>query len=292
MTDDTDAVIVWGNCQAEPIADLLRAPLARHGLRVAVNPPVYLITADELARIHALAARCAALITQPVSDNYHLPGCGSSDLIARLRPGAQSVTLPVAFHVGPFPYQVHAHGGDGGRAPAPVTEYHDLRAIVAAANGFDVEATLRWWPAPGTDAVHAVRSASRLELAEREAGLDVQLGPALDAPGALWTMTHPTNRVLAELARAVLRRLGLEAGVPVPAREYLAERCAPIEAAVADAYGWPASAVRPDWIVRGAVVPQRELLAVQLDFYRDRPDVVADSLVRHATRIDALGLTP
>jgi hypothetical protein len=167
MTDDADAVLVWGNCQAEPIADLLRAPLARHGLWVAASPPVHLITADELARIHALAARCAVLVTQPVSDNYHLPGCGSANLIARLRPAARVVTLPIAFHVGPFPYQVHAHGGDGARALAPVTDYHDLRAIVAAANGFDVDTTLRWWPAPGADAVHAVRTASLRELAGR-----------------------------------------------------------------------------------------------------------------------------
>jgi hypothetical protein len=108
----------------------------------------------------------------------------------------------------------------------------------------------------------------------------------------LWTMTHPTNRMLAEMARAVLGRLGLEGEVLAPEREYLAERCAPIEVAVADAYGWPATAVRAEWIVRGDVVAQRDLLAGQLAFYRSRPDVVADSLVRHATRIAALGLHP
>lgn len=289
MTAD-GTVVVWGNCQAGPVADLLRAPLARHGLRVAEVPPVFLVDEAGLARVRALVARSAVLISQPVSDDYRLAGCGLAQLAEHLPASGRLVTFPVTFHVGAFPYQVHAHGGDGARVDAPLTDYADLRALVAAERGLTPAQALAWWPAPEAAAVRRVSADSLERLRRREARLDLATSHLVDDPGALWTMTHPTNALLGQVARALLRLLGVDEPVELPVREFLGARRAPLEPAVAAAHGWPADRTGTLWRVDGEPVPAEHLLATQLAGYAARPDVVADTRVRYAERLAALGL--
>ncbi len=285
-----DTVVVWGNCQAEPIALLLRAPLARHGLNVVVVPPVFLVDEAGLDAVHNEVRASAVLISQPVRDEYRIPGCGTSQLAELLPPSGRLVTFPSTFHIGAFPYMVNAHGGDGERVPAPLTDYHDLRALVAAERGLDVERALSWWPAPPTEAVRAVAADSIARLREREASLDVTVSSQLDSPTALWTLDHPSNVVLAAIAGALLGVLSIDEAIEVPSREFLGARRAPVEAAVVTAHGWPAQAAAPVWRIDTREVPAAEVLAAHLALYRDRPDVVADTRSRYAERLDVLEL--
>lgn len=285
-----DTVMVWGNCQAEPIALLMRAPLAQHGLEVVVVPPVFLVDEAGLGEVRDLVRGSAVLISQPVRDEYRIPGCGTSQLAELLPPSGRLVTFPSIFHIGAFPYMVNAHGGDGERVPAPLTDYHDLRTLVAAERGLDVERALAWWPAPTADAVRTVSTESTARLRHREASLDVRVSSQLDAPAALWTLDHPSNVVLGAVAQALLGVLAVDEVIDVPSREFLGARRAPIEAAVVAGQGWPTGAVAPDWRIDGRDVPASEVLAAHLGLYRDRPDVVADSLVRYAERLVVLGL--
>lgn len=283
-------VVVWGNCQAEPVGALLAGPLAAHGATVVAVPPVFEATEEDLVRLRGLLAEAAALISQPVRDEYHVPGCGTAQLAALLPPDAKLVTFPVTYDTSGFPFQVNGHGADGLRVQAPLTDYHDLRALVAAERGLDVDAALAWWPEPEADAVRANAAASVAELARREADLDVAASDLL-GPDAMFTLSHPANAVLAGVAGRVLSALGLGADVgAVPQREFLGERRAPVEPAVVQALGWPAAAVRETWLVQGQPVAQRALLDEQLAFYTERPDVVADARSRYAHRAAQLGL--
>ena len=284
------AVLVWGNCQAAPLADLMRPALTAYGCEVLEVPPVFLVTAEELAQLQEALPTLGALVSQPVSDEYRVPGCGTRQLAERLPPGAPVVTVPVMFDSSAFPFQVNAHDGTGARVDAPLTDYHDLRALVAAERGLDVDQTLEWWPAPAADRVRANATASVAELARRDEATDVD-GHDLLGPGAMFTLSHPTNLVLAAEAGRILRALGVDVPDPTPPeREYLGERRAPVEAAVVDALGWPDDAVRADWVVRHETVPLRTVLEAQLAFYAAHPDVPADSAVRHAARRERLGL--
>ena len=185
---------------------------------------------------------------------------------------------------------MNAHGGDGARVDAPLTDYHDLRAIVAASRSMSVAEALRWWPAPAAAAVREIDRESLAELRRREAGLDVTTSQLLDRPDAVWTMTHPDNALLAAVATALLERLGAAGPVQVPERQYLAERQAPLEPAVLDALGWPAGRSRPLWRIRGVDVPAAEVVDLHLRFYAARPDIVFDSLTRFAGRLATLDL--
>lgn len=288
MTSDT--VVVWGNCQAEPLARLLTDPLARHGLRVELVPPVFLVDDRGLQQVQDLVRRSALLISQPVRDEYRVRGCGTSQLAALLPPGGRLVTVPVIYHVGPYPYQVTVNGGDGGRVDAPLTDYHDLRTLVAAERGLDVAATVRWWPAPSAAAVRTVAADSLDKLRRREAILDVRASPYIGIPDGFWTLDHPANAVLAPVARDVLSVLGFDEPVDVPEREFLGARRAPLEPAVVAALGWPAARARPEWIVERRAVPAEEILAAHLGLYAQRPDLVTDARARYAERLSVLGL--
>lgn len=283
-------VVVWGNCQAEPIARLLSGPLRPHGLEVVVVPPVFLVDEAGLAKVQASVSRAAVLITQPVRDEYRIPGCGANQLAALLPPDGRCLTFPVSYHVGAFPFQVTAHGAGGERLDAPMTDYHDLRALVAASRGMSVEEAVQWWPAPPTDAVRRTSLESLDRLRTREAELDVHVVDLVDDPGALFTLDHPSNAVLAALARRLLTALDLDGEVDVPEREFLGARRAPLEPAVLAALGWPAEAARPDWIVDRRSVPLTDVLTAHLALYERRPDIPADARVRFAERLSALGL--
>ena len=282
--------LVWGNCQADPLAELLTAPLADAGIEMLRVPPVFLATADELGDVHEKVSRARLLISQPVSEEYPLPGSGTAHLASLLPPEGRLVTFPVAYHVGGFPYQVHGYDAADARVDAPVTDYHDLRVVWAAAQGLTVAEALRRWPTPPADGVRAVHEASLAEITRRERDLDVTCSAMLARPNAVWTMDHPSNAVLAATARAVLAVLDLPAdAMVVREREYLGQRRTPVEPAVAAALGWPAEATATEWIIDGRTVPNAELLDVQLGFYREHPDVVTRTQFRAADRMHKLG---
>lgn len=288
MAASFDSVVVWGNCQAAPLAALLRGSLAEHGLRVADVAPVFLADTTEMTRVQELVAGSALLISQPIGAEYPLPGSDTADLAARLPANGRLLTIPVLFHLAPYPCQVTARGADGARVDAPLTDYHDLRMILAASRQASVADTVATWPAPAPGAVRAISAASTAELRRRDTGLDVAAGDLLDAPDRLWTISHPANAALAALATAILAALGWSAEVAAPRREFLGDRRAPLERTVIDAHGWGAN-IRTDWQIAGRQTPLAEIAATQLEFYRSRRDVIEDCLSRYAERLTTLG---
>ena len=234
------------------------------------------------------------LVTQPVRDEYSTPGCGAAQLTSLLPADGRAVTFPVTFHVAAFPFQVSAHGADGGGVDAPLTDYHDLRILAAAERGLGVDDVLDWLPGvagrAGADAVRDVAAQSLAELRRRESELDVTVSGLVDGPGAMYTMNHPANTVLVDIVRQVLAVLGLDGTVDTPKREFLGGRRTPIEPAVVSALGWPETSATDAWIIDGSPVPAREIVSAHLQLYLDRPDIVVDARRRHAERLARLSL--
>lgn len=292
MTTESEAppVVVWGNCQSTPLAALLTAPLLRHGWRVHLVPPVFEIGEAGLAEVHELMGTAAALITQPIRDEYRIPGCGSAQLSALLPDDAKVVSFPVTYDTSAFPYEVNAHRGDGTRVDAPITDYHDLRAIVAAERGLSLDDALEWWPAPTPEMVTTNAKQSVAELRRRETQLDVHASDLLESSPAMFTLSHPTNAVLAETARRVLHTLDIPGDIDVPEREFLGARRAPVEEAVVEAMDWPDSARRDNWVVNREELPLRDVVAAHLAQYAEFPDIVTDARQRFARRLELLQL--
>jgi hypothetical protein len=293
MSSSTPLVVVWGNCQADPIATLIESSVRAAGMQVEHLPPVFEINEAGLEHLRRnILPRTAVLISQPVRDEYGIPGCGTNQLAELLPSDARLITFPNTYDTSAFPYQVDAHLESGERIDAPITAYHDLRAIAAAAQGLSVDRAVAWWPAPTANMVTTNAQRSQAELRRREQPLDVHSSDLMIDGLAMHTLSHPNNLTLVKIARRIVTALGLpgESEIANPAREFLGERLAPIEAAVVDALGWPQSDRRDEWIVAKKTVPLSDLLKQQLDFYAQHPGISADARTRFANRLALLEL--
>jgi hypothetical protein len=293
MSSRAPLVVVWGNCQAEPIATLIESSVRAAGLHVVHLPPVFEVSEADLAHLRRnILPRTAVLISQPVRDEYRIPGCGTSQLAELLPSDARLITFPVTYDTSAFPYQVNAHLDSGERIDAPITEYHDLRAIAAAKQGLSADQAVAWWPEPTASMVVTNAQRSQAELGRREQPLDVQSSDLMTAGLAMHTLSHPTNLTLVKIACRIVTTLGLpgEPEIASPEREFLGGLRAPIEAAVVDALGWPQADRRDEWIVAKKKIPLSDLLTVQLDFYAQHPGIAADARTRFADRLALLEL--
>ncbi|MDQ2812117.1 MAG: WcbI family polysaccharide biosynthesis putative acetyltransferase [Actinomycetota bacterium] len=263
------------------------------GMQVEHLPPVFEINEAGLEHLRRnILPRTAVLISQPVRDEYGIPGCGTNQLAELLPSDARLITFPVTYDTSAFPYQVDAHLESGERIDAPITAYHDLRAIAAAARGLSVDRAVAWWPAPTANIVTTNAQRSQAELRRREQPLDVHSSDLMIDGLAMHTLSHPNNLTLVKIARRIVTILGLpgESEIANPVREFLGERRAPIEAVVVDALGWPQSDRRDEWIVARKTVPLRDLLEQQLNFYAQHPGISVDARTRFAKRLALLEL--
>ena len=285
---------VWGNCQAESIRRMVAPAGAEHGVEFVRLPPVFEMDEAEVARLHELVALAGVLVTQPVKDEYRVPGCGSEQLVALLPEDARVVRVPTTYYEGLFPWQVHAHDERGARVDAPLTDYHDLRLLDAAVRGWDVDRAVAriegFTPAAG--AVRDLAARSQAELRRRNAALDVDTTDAVVAGGAeaMWTVNHPANATLRAVGSGVLATLGWDGDPAVPDHQMLGGSRAPLEAAVLEALDLDRAAARPGWVLAGRDVPWTEIAAPQLELYAARRDVARRAVEKYADRTAALGL--
>ncbi|SDP59316.1 hypothetical protein SAMN05660199_04325 [Klenkia soli] len=284
---------VWGNCQAESIRRMVAPAGEAHGVEFVRLPPVFEMDEAEVGRLHALMAVAGVLVTQPVKDEYRVPGCGSEQLVALLPADARVVRVPTTYYEGLFPWQVHAHDADG-RVDAPLTDYHDLRLLDAAVRGWDVDRAVARIEElqPAADAVRDLAARSQAELRRRNTHLDVDTTDAVVAGGAeaMWTVNHPANATLREVGVGVLTTLAWSGDPAVPDHQMLGGSQAPLEAAVLTALDLDPAAARPRWSLAGRDTPWAEVAAAQLALYAEQPEVARRAVEKYADRTAALGL--
>lgn len=283
--------IVHGNCQAEPVRQLLASSPGFPYVTVAL-PPVHEMTAPDADLLHRLLPRTAVFVAQPVYDGYQGLPIGTDQLRALLPADARTVLMPVHYYEGLHPFQVHVRV-DGYPVPAPVTTHHDLRFLHCAARGADDAESLQWlqdW-VPPTQAVRDHADQSLGLLMQREQHLDTVISDRIRpaAEQAFFTLNHPSNALLATTAERVLGVLGLSARVSPPPVEYLDGQRAPVEPGIAVALGVQPSADQA-WWVDGTRHPLPDLLRRHLAWYRERPELVALGQEQHADRLRAFGL--
>lgn len=270
-------LVVVGNCQAESTRKLLMSTGHFTGERIA---PVHELEAKDMGWFLDLVARADVLVTQPIRDNYRGLPVGTR----QLRTSARRVVVPVLRFDGLMPYQAIIRDPVDPALNPPVVPYHDLRTLAAAA-GYAGAA------APSPDALRraAAMSVEQMRVRERAHGA-VVVSDYLETNPVWHTVNHPDNATLAFMASRVLEELGLSDEPVAPDYEMLGGLDAPIDAAAADALGVPVAG-RDEWRERGGgVIDVDEIRAAQLEFYRERPALVAHGLQRHAERIANLGL--
>jgi Polysaccharide biosynthesis enzyme WcbI len=271
-----EITLVIGNCQAESLRIVLDG-----GLATVRMPAIHELTAADLPYLDAWLAKTRVLVTQPVHDDYHGMPLGSTQLAARLAPGARVVRVPVIRFAGLYPAAALVRPPADPSLVPPVVEYHDLRTLTEAA----VRAGLADAPLPAlhSAAVHAIAALSLGELRRREAGHEtVPVSDLFATPSfaQMRTMNHPGNAVWAEVAVRVQSALGLPEHAADPGRPLLDRVHAPREQAVIDAFGLDAEPT-DDWTIAGERVPAAAVRDAHLRWYAERPEVVAAGLARH-----------
>ncbi|WP_426707467.1 WcbI family polysaccharide biosynthesis putative acetyltransferase [Corynebacterium auriscanis] len=314
---------VIGNCQAESLRKLLMSTGHFESHRI---PPVHELTTADMPWFGELLKGSDVVVAQPIRDDYRGLPVGTAQAFATAPPHAQQVVVPVLRFDGLMPYQAIIRDPDDSSLNPPVVPYHDLRILVAAAasSGESVAAgaanVLGRAVTPAAlyrnvepEALHrnvepealrrnvgpaALRHAAAMsvqQIRNREKRHDtVVISNFLETNPVWHTVNHPNNETLCVLARGVLRTLGLPTeSITAPDYEMLGELDAPIEPESADALGVDPTAVagRESWKTRnGGVLDEEQIVREQLEFYRQRPRLVAHGLQRHADRIENLGL--
>lgn len=264
-----DYGVVVGNCQAESV----RLVLDSDELPLVRVPPVYLLDAAATRRLHEVVAGAAALIAQPVKDDYHGLPLGTRQLAASLPPSGRAVTFPIVRFTGLHPFQAALHVPGIEETP-PLVAYHDVRTLALAA-GAPVRERL------DPDGVRAEAAASLAELRRREEPLDVAASDLFAEPrfDLVRTVNHPGNEVILALGDRILRALGRDGAARDPGRPLLNAVHAPREDWVIDAWGLDAHAV-PDWTVDGRRVDPAEVREAHLAWYREHPQFVRGAVDR------------
>ena len=119
------------------------------------------------------------------------------------------------------------------------------------------------------------------------AGLRVTVSHLLGDPRRMWTMTHPANALLLDLARSVLTELGANTGPSPQPTEFLGERRTPVDPAVSAGLGTSPLPERDVWVIAGRRVPLFEIVHRQLQHYASRPDIVEATLARESIPVAA-----
>ena len=285
-SDDLPVLLVWGNCQAEAVRVLLAASPSLH-MRAVRIPPVFELTASDIDPLRRLAARASVLLAQPVKDGYRDLPLGTDEVASLMPAGGAVVRWPVVRCSVLQPFQAIVRDPRDPTRDPPLVPYHDLRTLASARMGKDLLTA-----EISVDACVTVVAESLAELRRRESlQCDVAISDVLEQPeiGDMFTINHPGNRVLIELARRLQVALGGVPDAADPGRNLLGEVRAPVSAVALSALGL-AGAPSTTWDVQGKSLAEQEVHRVQWQWYRDNPWVVDAGYARHAETLKVLQL--
>lgn len=281
-------VAVYGNCQAEA----LRVSIDTAGVVDSVRmPPVHELTEEDLPHLDRVLGWADVLVAQAVADGYRDLPLGTAQVADRMRPEARVVRAPNYFCTALYPEQVLVRHEDPGVVDPPVVPYHDVRRIGRAAG---------WsgpWEAPEEAVVQGtVETLAELRRREDAQG-SVRISDVVRAAGAEcgWTVDHPGNTVLLQLATRVLDQIGGEGfgdGVHDPGRVLLSAVFTPLRPEVLSALGLDQSHHRGGWLINGDEVSDDEVGAAHEEFYATHPKVVEVGIAKKGEVLRRLGWQP
>jgi hypothetical protein len=256
-------------------------------LRTVRIPPVFELTSADLVHLRALAGRATVLLTQPVKDDYRDLPLGSAQIIEMMPAGATVIHWPVIRTSAYHPFQAIVRDPDGVLGDPPIVPYHDLRTLASAKHNSDL------WETPVSVEVSreiATRSFAELRRREQEQ-CDVAVSDVFSQPavGDMFTLNHPGNRILVELARRIQALLDRPVDASDRGRALLGEVRAPVPQQALAALGLPGDE-STSWLVRGEEIPAQRIHLTQWQWYRDHPRMIAAGYRRHQAALDLLGL--
>ena len=202
----TDLVII-GNCQAEPLAALLRAK--NPSIRIAKVITAHTYKHDP--QLDALIRTVDHVITQPIADKF---GNIATNTLKQEHPN--KVTTYLNLHFNGFHSDWSYLNTPKGRLHGPMGEYHNVTIVEGFQQGLTQTETLTRLSSKEYNSAryqHAAE-ASLATLKEREADVDIKMTDVVEQDLAakrcsFHTFNHPNKQLLNEEANRILEHLSI-----------------------------------------------------------------------------------
>ncbi|GEA12740.1 hypothetical protein KUL49_31150 [Alteromonas sp. KUL49] len=206
---------VYGNCQADPLGNILRTnpDFNEQWEFVQFPKPSFELRKNDLPEIEKLVGQLDLFVTQNVGDSH---GVFASDNLAKLlKPSSTVIRIPNAYFSGYMPEVVYFR--DGEPHVTKFCDYHDekflsffmedpVNAVNKAVNAANDTNTY------SRDFVIENAKNSLEELKNRELSCDVTVSDYIEKHWReeilFFSMNHPKRKVLNHIASQVLSRIG------------------------------------------------------------------------------------
>lgn len=221
-------VVIVGNCQARPLANIISACSLVSVSDVFI---VHLERPDQSERFWRSLDAADYVLCQLTVDNYPCAHVRSSEIKGRYPDKA--LIWPNVFHSGQQPFLRYMTNLALGRIMGPMDAYHDIEIFNQWRRSRGLDGVV---PLPDVEDVVDVSTRS-LKARENECGVKIAdfISENLYKERLFFTFNHPTRFVLVELAKRCCDELGLDFNdVPLPPNEPLG-RVSPPSALMEDA---------------------------------------------------------
>lgn len=281
-----DRAVVVGNCQATALELMLSTneEFTRR-FELVRFPPVHEFPEELIPELHRAVADASVLIAQRVDDGYR-DGIGlGTDTLAALAATSTVIRWPSVYWTGYFPDLSYLRDSD--RAPVldGPFDYHDRAILRAYAAGVDVEgacALLQDPDVPSNAQEWAAHATAELELRGKDCDVQISSFIASRCRDELlfFTMNHPTNRLLAFIARQITELLGVpgEVDSALMPGEVLGSTFYPLHAnhvrALALGFGAQYAAGSTPFKIRDAIYEPAQAVRAFYDYYAEHPQLV------------------
>lgn len=212
---------VIGNCQARPISSTIGSLLPEAEM---LDPIVLHLSKEEMRGAHEAQLSSADLIFAQLTVDTFKPGhLATSGLKQRF--DDKVVVWPNIFYAGQQPYLRYFTHTSLGRLFGPIEALHDLRLHRSWLETGRVQKAAMFEQDSNFES--KVRGVSLESLKAREATCDVYISDLIEAREAedwlFFTFNHPTQLLLGELARRMLRfcDVSFDPTTPLPSNEPL-----------------------------------------------------------------------
>lgn len=227
-------IVVFANCQANPIGSLLE--IAGSGIEAIRCPPVHTISSEDAEKLYEMVSKSDVVVHQPIGENF---GPISSDHLRSKFSSKGFVSFPSIYFGGLFPQLIYLRKPGGGTLRGPLGDYHDIRIIESFISGLS-----------------EVGCVERIEYDDREYGEQYQTAlkeskrrdklvdvPVMDIIEELMeierplnTFNHPTTAVIWQVSLRILGHLGIRKKITAkqPFKKFLNEITAMIPQTLAE----------------------------------------------------------
>lgn len=199
---------VIANCQARPVS----AQIGRVAPDIRILEPIilHLSKAEQKAEQLAQIAQADVIFAQLTQDGFQPAHLASADLKERF--GDKVLIWPNIFYTGQQPYLRYFTHPKLGRLMGPLEALHDIRLYRSWKHSGRVDPNVLDHSDPAF--IASTHALSIAELEKKEARCHVTISDFLaanaDNQRLFFTFNHPSQLVLAEMARRLLHSVGLD----------------------------------------------------------------------------------